>query len=323
MNKSTKNNLRIIKSILNIPFGSALLLTFALFLCACSGGDSGSGVSGGSSSGGSRTTKHEFLAPEASGESTLSGGAVTVDTSHTSDGYIMINYTGGAEKLQVQITNPDGEVYPYPMVPGDYRTFPLTGGSGNYKVEVLEHVTADMYSMAFSNGFEASISDEFTMYLYPNQYVDFRSDSSCVALGIELSDKSSDDIDYVTKVYDYVISNISYDEALAASAPVNQIPDPDATLSSKKGICFDYASLMSAMLRSQGIPTKLVVGYSGTAYHAWISVYLTEIGWVENVIEFDGSSWSLMDPTLAANNDASAVAQYVGDGSNYTVRYTY
>ncbi|MBQ1472846.1 MAG: transglutaminase domain-containing protein, partial [Lachnospiraceae bacterium] len=94
---------------------------------------------------------------------------------------------------------------------------------------------------------------------------------------------------------------------------------------SKKGICFDYASLMSALLRSQQVPTKLVVGYSGTAYHAWISVYISEIGWVDNIIEFDGSNWSLMDPTLAANkaNSSSAVKEYVGDGSNYTVKYNY
>ena len=80
---------------------------------------------------------------------------------------------------------------------------------------------------------------------------------------------------------------------------------------------------MTAMLRSQDIPTKLVVGYSGEAYHAWISVYLEEQGWVDNVIEFDGKSWSLMDPTLAANNDSSAVKKYVGDGSNYTEKYCY
>ena len=75
------------------------------------------------------------------------------------------------------------------------------------------------------------------------------------------------------------------------------------TLSTGKGICFDYAALMTAMLRSQGIPTKLEIGYSGEVYHAWISTYIDEIGWVDNVIQFDGKSWSLIDPTLAASND--------------------
>ena len=31
---------------------------------------------------------------------------------------------------------------------------------------------------------------------------------------------------------------------------------------------------MTAMLRSQNIPCKLVVGCAGTTYHAWIDVYV-------------------------------------------------
>ena len=94
-------------------------------------------------------------------------------------------------------------------------------------------------------------------------------------------------------------------------------------MKTQKGICFDYASLMTALLRSQGIPTKLMVGYSGTVYHAWISVYLEETGWVDNVIQFNGTSWSLMDPTLAASNSATDVKKYIGTGENYTVCYWY
>ena len=80
---------------------------------------------------------------------------------------------------------------------------------------------------------------------------------------------------------------------------------------------------MASILRSQKVPTKLVVGYSGSAYHAWISVYTKETGWVDNIIEFDGKNWSLIDPTLAASNDESAVGEYVGNGSNYTAKYNY
>ena len=80
---------------------------------------------------------------------------------------------------------------------------------------------------------------------------------------------------------------------------------------------------MTALLRTQKIPTKLVVGYSGTAYHAWISVHLEETGWVDNIIQFDGEHWSLMDPTLAASNDSSSVEKYIGDGSNYLAKYYY
>ena len=140
---------------------------------------------------------------------------------------------------------------------------------------------------------------------------------------MELSAQSTDDLNYVEQVYNYVIQNITYDTNFAEDIPTDYIPDINETMRTHKGICFDYASLMSALLRSQGIPTKLVVGYSGTAYHAWISVYLDEAGWVDNIIEFDGKDWSLMDPTLAASNDEDSVKKYVGDGSNYIVKYSY
>ena len=81
---------------------------------------------------------------------------------------------------------------------------------------------------------------------------------------------------------------------------------------------------MTAMLRSQNIPTKLVTGYTGSAYHAWISTYTKETGWVEGVIFFDGVSWKLMDPTFASSSNSSdAIMKYIGDGKNYTVKYLY
>ena len=95
-------------------------------------------------------------------------------------------------------------------------------------------------------------------------------------------------------------------------------------LAQKKGICFDYAALMTAMLRSQDIPTKLVVGYTGNLYHAWINVYLEGQGWVDNIIYFDGNSWKLMDPTFASSSGQSQeIMQYIGNGSNYRAKYSY
>ena len=160
-------------------------------------------------------------------------------------------------------------------------------------------------------------------YLYPNQYVWYTPDCETASFGITLSDQSANDLDYLQKVYLYVIENIAYDTELAENIPLNYIPDIDRVLNEKTGICFDYASLMTALLRTQKIPTKLVVGYSGTAYHAWISVHLEETGWVDNIIQFDGEHWSLMDPTLAASNDSSSVEKYIGDGSNYLAKYYY
>ena len=81
---------------------------------------------------------------------------------------------------------------------------------------------------------------------------------------------------------------------------------------------------MSAMLRAYGIPTKLVVGYTGDEYHAWISTYTKESGWVEGAIFFNGTDWKLMDPTFASTaNSSKEIMDYIAKTSNYTAKYIY
>ena len=271
-----------------------------------------------------RQTRTTRLIPESPGEEVFENELVTLDISRRSEGYFTLCYRGSVENVKIQITVPEGGVYTYSLARhGEAEVFPLTGGAGSYEVKVLENAYDDMYALAFSADFRLEQADEFKPYLYPNQYVWYTPRSEAVAFGIRLSEESRDDLDYVEKVYDYVTGNIVYDTELAANVPLGYIPDIDSTLERGKGICFDYASLMTALLRTQGIPTKLVVGYSGTAYHAWISVYLQEAGWVDKIIRFDGKSWSLMDPTLAASNDREDVKRYIGDGGNYIAKYFY
>lgn len=270
-----------------------------------------------------RVTNKTFLQPEASGTELYENELASLDASNTDQGYFMVKYSGSSKDSKLQITIPDGTVYTYSLTPGSLETIPLTGESGDYHIDVLEHVSDGMYALVFSQDLSVTLTSEFSPYLYPNQYVWYTPDCETASFGITLSDQSANDLDYLEKVYLYVIENILYDTELAKNIPLNYIPDIDRTLSEKTGICFDYASLMTALLRTQKIPTKLVVGYSGTAYHAWISVYLKETGWVDNIIQFDGEHWSLMDPTLAASNDSSSVEKYIGDGSNYLAKYYY
>lgn len=270
-----------------------------------------------------RSTLQEPLIPEAPGTVTYGNDNISIDASNIAEGYFMVKYEGDVDKIKLQLQAPDGETYTYNLAVGSYEAFPLSAGNGDYHIDVLEHAYDDMYATAYSADIKVTLNDEFRPFLYPNQYVWFTPEYKAVAYAAELSDKSADDLDYISRVYHYVIENIEYDQELAKNVQSGYLPNIDNTMETGKGICFDYASLMAAMLRSQGVPTKLVVGYSGAAYHAWISVYLKESGWVDKIIEFDGKNWSLMDPTLAANNSGSAVKDYIGDGSNYTEKYSY
>lgn len=271
-----------------------------------------------------RDNTPKVLTPEASGSVAVGNDTVVIDASHTESGYFMVRYRGSNPKVKLRVNGPDGSEYIYLLSDSqEYETFPLPCGSGSYNIQVLENTTGDKYAVAYSTDLSASIQDEFAPFLYPNQYVNFNESSQTVSKGSELAADCHSDLEVVEHIYNFVTEEISYDTQKAESVTYGYLPVVDETLSSKKGICFDYAAIMSAMLRSQGIPTKLEIGYSGEAYHAWISTYIKEAGWVDNIIEFDGSSWTLMDPTLAASNNAATVKEYVGDGSNYIVKFSY
>ena len=243
--------------------------------------------------------KAGVLKPEAPGKEVLDHGEAVVDISNVAQGYVALRYKGSAKKISVEVIGKNNKVYKYFIERTKEPTyFPLTSGNGTYQISVYENVQDDEYSVLMMDSFEVKLKNKFLPFLYPNQYV--------------------------KAVYNYVVKNVKYDDEKAQNVQSGYLPSVDETLKTKKGICFDYAALMTAMLRSQGIPTKLEIGYSGDIYHAWISTWLNEKGWVDNIIQFDGKSWELMDPTLAANSDNKEdVKEYIGNGEHYVLQYSY
>ena len=262
--------------------------------------------------------------PAASGTKTYGNGRATVDASNINQGYVMVKYTGGKERIKVQIGK-GSTLYTYDLnARNTYEVFPFSEGSGSYSIKVFENVSGNQYAQVCSETLNVNLSDQFQPFLYPNQYVNFSEGSAAVKMGAEVAAGAADDIGVVTNVFNWVTHNISYDYAKAQNVQSGYLPDVDAVLASRKGICFDYAALMTAMLRSQDIPTKLVIGYTGSLYHAWVDVYIESVGWVDNFIYFDGQKWSLMDPTFVSSSGHSEeIKQYVGNASNYQAKYSY
>ena len=171
---------------------------------------------------------------------------------------------------------------------------------------------------------KVSLTSDLAPFLRPNQYVNYKKGDAAVKKASELCAGADTELEKVDAVYSWLVDNVTYDKELAANLGSGYLPDTDKTVNKKIGICLDYAGTMAAMLRSQNVPTKLIVGYAGSAYHAWISVYCKGVGWVYTMIYFDGSSWHRLDPTFAASSGSSdAIMKYIGDGSNYSVKYVY
>ncbi len=276
------------------------------------------------------TTTSYVIEDAVTGTVSKKGKSSTLDYSNVNDGYFMLNYTGKEGKIKMQVKKVGGtKTYTYDVLNrNEFQSFPLSDGDGTYTVTVLINVSGTSYSLLDSYSFTAKLDNEFEPYLRPNQYVDYTGESLAVAKSYEVVTGATTELQKVEKIYDYVVSNVSYDHdeaaVIAAGGLTGYLPTVDEVLTTRKGICFDYGSLTAAMLRAQDIPCQLVIGYAGTAYHAWINVYTAETGWIDKAIEFNGDDWSRMDPTFISSSKGSAAVQsYVGDGSNYNPMYFY
>ena len=247
-----------------------------------------------------------------------------IDYSNTKDGYVMVQYTAKTDKLLKARVKGPKTTYTYNLTEKTWAAFPLSEGDGQYKITVYRNTTGSKYATVLSVTVNVKLDSPFEPFLRPNQYVDFSVAPETVKLGASLTKGTKNDLQKVAKVYDYVVSALTYDKKKAATVKSGYLPVLDEVLEEKTGICFDYAALMTGMLRSQGVPCKLVVGYAGKAYHAWISVWTEEHGWVDGAIFFDGQNWQRMDPTFASSGKRSdSIMEYIGDGSNYTEKYLY
>lgn len=296
-----------------------------MFLCSCAM-DSLPGESAShaeiSTEQGTRDNTARVRMPSADGIVSYPCDAAVIDASNVSHGYVMVNYTNESAAGKLQITGPDNVVYTYDLS-GGYETFPLTAGSGTYLVSVYESVgeSADTFATILSQEIPVTLSDELEPYLYPNQYVNFDPDSLPVAKAVDLAYPANNDLDVVSNVYNYIIDHFDYDYDKAASVVSGYLPVVDDVFQSNRGICFDYAAVMATMLRSQAIPTRLEVGYKGEEYHAWVSTYIEDIGWINGIIEFDGDTWHLLDPTLASTSQSPK--HFIAEDDEYITIYVY
>jgi len=119
--------------------------------------------------------------------------------------------------------------------------------------------------------------------------------------------------------------NYSLDlRSIPRNKKLDPIEDFVANPDHRTGHCEYFASALAMMLRSQGIPSRLVVGFKPTEYnevggyyqvlqrdaHAWVEAYLSAediIGQVpEGTYISPGGGWLRLEPTLGAADHASS-----------------
>ena len=293
-----------------------LLLCAALFT-ACGGDSKGGGDEGGKKGSFKPSEFRDAVFDESKAEGS---GEVKVDLSHTADGYFAVREDGGP-KIKIQVIK-EGEQYLYDVRPGEEEIFPLQCGDGAYTINVMQNAGGTKYFELYSVKPDVKLSDKFQPYVRPNQYANYKKSSKCVKKAGKIAASATGEEDFIKQIYEYIADNVKYDKDKAASIKKGYIPDPDKTLKEGKGICFDYACLAASMLRSQGIPTRIIFGYvePDDLYHAWNMFYTEKDGWSSVEFKVNPKDWSRIDLTFYANGEDE---EFIGDGSNYTEVYKY
>ena len=215
-------------------------------------------------------------------------GKMKLDVSFVSEGYFLAAVQKpGTHRLKLRVTK-DGETLTYDLNnQGEYEVFPLQLGNGSYEVSLYENVTGKKYSQEGRISLDVRMRLSGVCFLYPNQYVNYTAASEAVAKAGELCAGKNPKEAY-DAVCQFVRDTFLYDYIKAVTVQAGQLPEIDKTYATRMGVCQDLSAVTVCMLRTQGIPSRLIIGYADNQYHAWT---LTRMGGTDE----------LFDPTAALN----------------------
>ena len=207
--------------------------------------------------------------PVSSGENVQTSSKLVLDASHADQGYVMAKVSSPTSKrLKFRVAKGQSTLTYDLNGEGEFEVFPLQMGSGSYEFSLFENASGTKYSAQGKVALSVQLVDENAAFLVTNQYVSYMMDSLTVQKSDELCEGKSDADCYKT-VCDFMASEFAYDFVRAQNIKAGTLPEVDPCFEKRMGICQDLSAVMVCMLRVQGIPAKLAIGYADKYYHAW------------------------------------------------------
>lgn len=202
--------------------------------------------------------------------------ADVIDLSSASNGYACVHYSSD-KRLKVGVAC-DGRGRYYMDCTSGHSDIPLTYGNGVYTVTLYQNINKTTYRIVERHTVNVTMTDSNAPYKVSTVEAPFTAGDTVCKQASALCKTVKTDEQKVVAIYNYLDGGgFTYDHQLANSVAAgkvkNYLPSPTNTLATKKGICYDYASLFATMCRSQGVVCKIVKGYtSNGVYHAWNKV---------------------------------------------------
>lgn len=240
--------------------------------------------------------------------------AVTIDLGSISTGVVKIKFTGDPKTVLKATIVKDAQQYVYDVSSdGTEEVFPLQMGNGDYKITVLEGLGNNLYRPIVSKDANLNLADPDSVYLASVQNIKWDKNYDAIKKDSDLIGKEKDDNKKLEVVYNFLVKQITYDYSKIKTLKTGYIPDVAKTYEAKKGICYDYSSLFAAMKRSEGIPTRLVKGYTKNVngYHAWNEIKIND-------------KWIVLDTTYDSTMSKNRMKyQMVKNPEDYKAAYIY
>ena len=146
------------------------------------------------------------------------------------------------------------------------------------RVSGVFHVRTVRYDRADSPRLGADVPADLAPWTRPSEYIE-SDDARVVDQAKKLTAGAHTRWDAVRKVGQWVYEEIRY--------TIAESPSACRALEKKEGDCGPHATLMIAMLRSVGVPARLVGGlvytpsFGGSfGQHAWVEVHMGPAGWL-------------------------------------------
>ncbi len=201
------------------------------------------------------------------------------DGANTTKGAIGVRFlSGGDARVKTRVQKED-TIYDYDLFGRtDFEYFPLQLGNGDYTVTIFENVVDNRYRVAERQTLNSVVDNLLTVFRNSIQTVRWNQDMKTIIKANALCLNLKTDKERLQAIYTFVVKNFKYDYEKIKSLQTTYVPNIDQILADGKGICYDYSAVFAAMLRSQGIPAKLIKGYTDNVkeYHAWNEVYLSD-----------------------------------------------
>ena len=199
-------------------------------------------------------------------------GKLLIDSKGKNNGYIFAGIASPTQtRYKLRIIK-DNEMATYDLNnKGKFEMFSFQFGSGVYRILLYENIVDNKYGIVGSIDLNIKLKNQNISFLVPNQYVNYHQIPELTSLMTKLCYKKTKQ-EGLEIIKAYINKNFTYDFEKAKTVTKGMLPDLKGILKTRKGICFDIATLAVAMLRIIGIPAKLVIGYADNQYHAWVEI---------------------------------------------------